>query len=80
MTIASMERDSAPEQRTVDVPYSEVAMHCGIAGMTLEAVEEATYVNGRTIPREQRHGCYVITASGARLPMLKSEAGWRDVT
>ena len=64
------------ETRTVTVPYSEAAMFCRLAGQTLTAVECDRYVNGNVIPREQRTSCIVITATGARIPLLKSEAGW----
>ena len=67
-----------PRRQTVQVPYSEAAIHSRVAGMVLEAVEEARYVNGNVIPPDQRRGCYVITPSGARVPLLKSEAGWQS--
>lgn len=65
-----------PRRRTVEVPYSEAAIHSRVAGMTLEAVEEDRYVNGSVIPPVERCGCYVIAPTGARVPLLKSEAGW----
>lgn len=67
------------ERRTIDIAYSECAMHCGVAGRMLEVVEEDIFCNGKTIPVNERRGCYVIS-NGAEfhsVPMLKSEAGWR---
>lgn len=60
---------------TVRVPFSEAAMHSRIAGKELEAVEEDLYCNGNVIPAGERRGCYVLTGT-ARLPLLKTEAGW----
>jgi len=66
------------ERRIINIAYSECAMHCGVAGRTLEVVEEDLFMNHRTIPNNKRDGCYVIsTTTNARIPMLKSEAGWR---
>lgn len=65
-----------PQCRTVQVPYSEAAVYARVAGMTLEAVEEDRYVNGSLIPPAQRRGCCVVAPGGARVPLLKSEAGW----
>lgn len=62
---------------TLKIPYSEVAMHVGIAGKELIAIEEDTFYNGETIPEDARCGCYVMDEKGVRIPMLKSEAGWR---
>jgi hypothetical protein len=63
---------------TLEIPYSECAMHCGIAGKTLTVIEEDRFSNGQVIPNERRYGCYAIDDNGARIPMLKSEAGWRE--
>jgi hypothetical protein len=63
---------------TLEIPYSECAMHCGIAGKTLTVIEEDTYFSGNSIPSHKRNGCYAIDDNGARIPMLKSEAGWRE--
>lgn len=60
------------------VPHSEVAVHVGLAGQRLVAYEENTYHNGNEVPTEARWGCFVITTTGARVPMLKYEAGWID--
>lgn len=66
-------------RQTVEVPFSEAAMFHRIAGQTLEAVEEDLYYNGNTVPENERRGCYVSTEVGAsRIPLLKSEAGWKD--
>lgn len=69
---------SLPTRRTVQVPYSEAALHARVAGMTLEAVEEDRYVNGSLIPPAERRGCYVVAPGGARVPLLKAEAGWSE--
>jgi allantoicase len=73
------------ERRTIEIVYSECAMHCGVAGKTLEVIEEDTFYNGSAIPEISRNGCYVIvtcdvddgTTYNREIPMLKSEAGWR---
>lgn len=65
------------ERQTITIAFSECAMHCGVAGQTLEVIEEDLFYNGKIIPIEARCGCYVISESGARIPMLKGEAGWR---
>lgn len=65
------------ERRKVVVPYSEAAVHSGIAGMELMAREEDCYVNGAMIPKEKRVGCIVYGPKGA-VPLLKSEAGWEE--
>lgn len=67
-----------PRRQTVEVPYSEAAIHARVAGMVLEAVEEDRYINGSLIPPAQRRGCYVITPGGQRVPLLKVEAGWSE--
>lgn len=66
-----------PKRQTVEVPYSEAAMHLGIAGLVLEIEEERYYINGKLIPPNKRHSCFVLH-KGARHPLLKSEAGWKD--
>jgi hypothetical protein len=62
--------------RMCEIPYSEAAMHTGLAGKRLRVEEEVRYANGGRIPPAQRLGCYAITADGARVPLVKSEAGW----
>jgi hypothetical protein len=75
------------ELRWLDVPYSECAMHVGVAGERHLAEEEDLYPSGETIPPEQRRGCYVHQAKLSedgkskyivKHPMLKAEAGWID--
>lgn len=79
LSLMQSQPTAAPRRQTVQVPYSEAAIFARIAGMTLEAVEEDRYVRGSLIPPAQRRGCYVVVASsGARVPLLKLEAGWRE--
>lgn len=59
----------------VNVPFSEAAIHLGLAGMTLLAIEEDQFVNGKSIPVRERLGCYV---NGH--PLAKAEAGWPYVS
>jgi hypothetical protein len=71
--------DVEPARRQlVNVPWSEAAMHCGIAGRQLFAIEESRYCNGAPIPLADRRGCRVVMSDGRSVPMLKSEAGWAD--
>lgn len=68
--------------RVVTVPYSEAAMHAGLAGHLCTLYEEDSYCNGGILPRNKRWGCMVVLydADGItvlrRAPMLKAEAGW----
>jgi hypothetical protein len=72
-----MPASASAKTQTVDVPYSEAAIHCGVAGLRLEAVEEDLYVNGVEIPERRRTGCFVFPESDSHgVPLLKSEAGW----
>lgn len=64
--------------RLVTVPFSEAAIASRLAGQTCLALEEDIYVNGNTIPMDERRGCYVLSRSNQRVPLLKSEAGWND--
>jgi hypothetical protein len=73
-----MPASTLAEKRVVQVPYSEAACASGVAGQTLYAFEEDCYYNGKMIPKMYRTGCYILTKKGNRIPLLKSEAGWRD--
>jgi hypothetical protein len=68
-----MPRSELARTQIVEVPFSEAAIYCGLAGKDLLAVEEDLYMNGNEIPMSKRAGCFVNN-----IPLLKAEAGWKD--
>lgn len=73
-----MPASNRAHKKLVQIPYSECAMHCGVQGQELPAIEEDLYLNGNVIPDKDRLGCYVLPIDGGRIHMLKIEAGWKD--
>jgi allantoicase len=84
--LSKMPSSANARRQTIKIAYSECAMHCGVAGKTLEVIEKDTFYNGSAIPEISRNGCYVImpydvddgTTYNREIPMLKREAGWRS--